>query len=624
MTQKSEIGRFPGEFELSSVPSGPGCYLMKDREGRVIYVGKAKDLRARLRTYVHEQDTRHSVQFLMDRVAAIDFLVTATEKEALLLENSLIKQHSPRYNVRLKDDKTYVSLRVNVKEDFPRITVVRRHKHDGARYFGPYASAQSVRETLRQMRRIFPLRTCTDAVMRNRTRPCLYHQMNQCVAPCVGLVSSTAYHEIVGQVVLVLEGRSAEVEKLLLEQIGALAEALEFEKAAALRDRLQALRRTVERQRTVNVAGPQDRDVFGVYTRGRYTEVQVLFFRGRKMVGGRSFSFKGRESPVEEQLSSFLIQYYSGAASIPPEILIPLPVEDEEPLVEVLGEQRGGPVKVLGPQRGEKRALVELAARNAKARFEEKRLAAKVQTDLLDELKEALRLPSVPSRIECFDISTTQGAGAVGSMVAFEGGVPNKARYRRFAIRSVAGQDDFAMLREVLLRRYRKAAAEDDLPDLVLIDGGKGQLNVATTVFKDLGIEDLPAASVAKSRREGAAGRSPERFFIPGRANPIILVQSKPVVHLIARIRDEAHRFAVAYHRKRRAKATVRTALTDIPGIGPRRARMLLNKFGSIARIADVSEEAIAILPGFTGELAREVRAFAAAFRKGRTEGVEE
>ena len=597
---------FLASFDIARVPTGPGCYIMHDENGKPIYVGKAKNLRARLRTYINDSDTRYSVKFLMRRVAHVEFLVTTNEKEALLLENSLIKQYKPRYNVRLKDDKTYVSLRLNVQEDFPRVTVVRRFRKDGAKYFGPYSSAQAVRETVRQIHRVFPLRRCTDRVMNNRTRPCLYHQIRQCPAPCVGLVAREGYHEIVEQVVMVLEGRSVELEKLLLEQMNERAGRLEFEKAAVLRDRLLALRKTTERQRTVRAPGAEDRDVFALYSEGCVVEIQVIFYRGGKMLGGRSFSFERREMPVDELLSSFLLQYYAEAPIVPAEVLVPMPLEEADTLGEILTEQRGARVAVQWPQRGEKRALVKIAARNARSSFEEKRLAEKANRDLLEQLQKMLKLPGPPQRIECYDISTLQGAKPAGAMVAFDGGLPNKSRYRRFAIRKVEGQDDFAMLREVLMRRFKRAIEEDDLPDLVVVDGGKGQLNVATAVFKDLGIEDLPAVGMAKSRG-GGNSRSPERFFLPGRVNPVVPPQHAPTVQLMARIRDEAHRFAVAYHRKRRGKATLRTSLLDIQGIGPKRARILLNKIGSLARIRQCSVEELATLPGFSETLARTV-----------------
>jgi excinuclease ABC subunit C len=605
-SQRKSPEEFLATFDLGRVVTAPGCYIMYDEKDRPIYVGKAKNLRARLRTYVTERDTRYSVKFLMQRVAHIKILVTANEKEALLLENSLIKQYKPRYNVRLKDDKTYVSLRLNLTEDFPRIRVVRRYRKDGARYFGPYSSALAVRETLRMMRRLFPLRLCSDAVMHNRTRPCLYYQMKQCMAPCVGLIDRGAYHEIADQAVMVLEGRTSDLERLLLDQIRDRASALEFEKAAVLRDRLYAVRRTVERQRTVAVPGPEDRDVFGVYTEGRFVEIQVIFFRGGKMVGGRSYSFEQCEMPLDELLSSFLLQYGDRIPTIPAEILVPIQLEDAAAIAEILSEARGAKVVIHCPQRGDKQALVDLAARNAKSSFQEKRLTERADRDLLDQVRRTFKLDRMPERIECYDISTLQGSKAVGSMVAFEGGQPCTARYRRFAIRAVEGQDDFAMLREVLLRRFKRAIEENDLPDLVVIDGGKGQLNVARAVFEDLGIDDLPALSIAKSRAEGG-GRSPERFFLPGRANPIIPPQHAAVVRFMARVRDEAHRFAITYHRTTRARATVRTALVDIPGVGPKRARMLLNKIGALAKIRESPVEAIAALPGFSAALARTV-----------------
>ncbi len=599
---------FVDSFDVDAVPIGPGCYLMEDERGEIIYVGKAKNLRARIRQYVNDQDSRYSVKFLMGRVADIGFLVTHTEKEALLLENSLIKQHRPRYNVRLKDDKTFISLRMDPREDFPRVTVVRRYKKDGAQYFGPYSSAQAVRESLRFIHRVFPLRRCSDNVMRNRARPCLYHQMNQCGAPCVGLVDRDGYHEVVDQVMLVLDGRIAELEQVLLARIHAHAEQLDFEKAAVLRDRLFDLRRTFERQRTVAVPGAEDRDVFGLHTQGRFCEVQVLFFRGGTLLGGKAYSFHQHEMPTAELVGSFLLQYYADAPLVPSEILVPVELEEASVLAEVLSEQRGRKVTIHQPQRGDKRALVTMANRNARKSFEEKRLADEANADLIEQVRLALQIDRTPERIECYDISTIQGAKAVGSMVTFVGGVPDKSKYRRFAIRSVEGQDDFGMLREVLLRRFTKGVEEDDLPDLVVIDGGRGQLNVALAVFRDLGIEDLPAVGMAKARAQSEQGHSPERFVLSGRVNPLILPQHSPVVHLMVRLRDEAHRFAITYHRKKRTQETLRTRLTDIPGIGPARARTLLNNVGSIGRIQRASVETIAALPGFNNTLARRVK----------------
>jgi excinuclease ABC subunit C len=608
--QRKSAEEFLATFETGKVPTGAGCYIMMDVKGKPIYVGKAKNLRARIRTYMNQSDSRYSVQFLMKRVARIDFLVTNTEKEALLLENSLIKQHKPRYNVQLKDDKTYISLRLNLREDFPRLTVVRRYRKDGAKYFGPYHSAASVRQTLRQLQQMFPLRTCTDHVLNNRTRPCLYYQMKQCCAPCVDYVDREAYHEIVQQVVMILEGRSGELENALRGRIQELAGELRFEEAAVLRDRIQALHRTTERQRTVDVSGQEERDVFGLYNEGAFTEIQILFYRGGKMLGGRTFSFKHREMPEDELVGSFLLQYYSEAPVIPREILVPVALEDGDVLGELLSEQRGGRVVVACPQRGEKRALVGLAIRNAQSSFEDKQLADKANRDTLEQLQQALKLPKFPERIECFDISTIQGTNTVGSMVTFDGGEANKSRYRRFSIRNVEGQDDFASMREVMMRRYTRGIAENDLPDFVVVDGGKGQLGVATAVFKDLGIEDLPHAGIAKARTLSEGGRSEERFFMPGRLNPVLLPQSGPVVRLMARIRDEAHRFAITYHRKKRGKAALGTTLTKIPGVGPQRARTLLKSLGSLAKVKTASAKTLAAVPGISEELAYAVYAY--------------
>ena len=606
-SERKSAKAFLDRFDIGRVPRDSGCYIMRNDHDEVIYVGKAKDLRARVRTYINDSDSRYSVKFLMRRVASIGFLVTSTEKEALLLENSLIKKYRPRYNVRLKDDKTYLSLRLNVKEDFPRIQIIRKYKKDGAKYFGPYSSAQSVRETVRQIHRLFPLRKCTDNVMRNRVRPCLYFQMKQCLAPCVDKADRAAYQDIVKQVLMVLEGHNADLEKLLIERIHGHAEKLEFEQAAVLRDRLRALQRTLERQRTVAVPWTEDRDVFGLFNQGRFTEFQVLFYRGGKMIGGRSFSFKQREMPLDEALSSFLLQFYAEASDIPSEILVPEKLEEAHVLEEIFSEQFRAKIRILRPQRGEKKALVELASRNAKSSFEEKRLAEKAKADILEQMQASLKLSKLPTRIECFDISTTQGEKPVGSMVVFEGGTSNKSKYRRFAIRQVEGQDDFAMMREMLIRRYKRAIEENDLPELILVDGGKGQLNVATAVLRDLGIEDIEAVGIAKSRSIGEEKHSPERFFVPGRKNPIILRQNSGVVHMMARIRDEAHRFAVTYHRKRRTAGVVSTVLTDIHGIGPEKAKKLLNKFGSVAKIRETSINDIISVAGFNEELAKSV-----------------
>ena len=589
---------------INNAPTVPGCYIMRDTSDKILYVGKARNLRTRLRNYINETDSRYSVKFLMRRVASIEFLVVESEKEALLLENSLIKAHKPRYNVRLRDDKTYISIRLDPREHFPRLTVVRRHKNDGARYFGPYHDTRAARKTLKQLQRLAPMRICSDHVLHNRTRPCIYYQIKQCLAPCVGLVTPEAYTDLVRQALLILDGRSTDLEKELRQRIHDLSEALKFEEAAALRDRLHDLNATIQPQRAIINHGSMDKDVFCIHHEGRFIEIQVLYYRNNAMIGGKSFSFDYVEMPLEELLSSFLLQYYNNAPGVPSEILVPIDFEDQQVLATLLGEKKQGKVTVRRPQRGTLLTLVELANNNALRSFTERRGKEKALQDSLEKIRDTLHLAATPERIECFDISTIQGNKTVGAMTVFEGGLPAKQRYRRYEIRDTEGQDDFEAMREMLRRRYTRALAENDLPDLVLIDGGKGHLNVAVTVLRELGLNTLPCAGIAKARAGKNGAAAAERFFIPGRMNPIVPHQHSPAVLLLARIRDETHRFAITYHRLKRKKATLTTTLLTLPGIGPARARALLSHFGSLSRIRKASVEQLAAVPGISGKLA--------------------
>ena len=607
-------------LDIRLVPREPGCYLMHERSGRVIYVGKAKNLRSRLRAYLQYSDARYTVHFLMRQTHHLSFLVTNSEKEALLLENNLIKQYQPKYNFRLKDDKTYVSLRLDVQHDFPRLTITRHIRKDGARYFGPYVSAQAVRETIRHLQKIFPLRMCSDNNFRNRTRPCLYYQMRQCSAPCVGKISSAEYKQYVEQAILVLEGREKEFENILQKSIRHCVETLDFEKAAQLRDRLMAVRTTLERQQTTKIGGGSDYDVFGYYIHGRFCEIQVLHFRKGTLTGGNAFSYEHCESGIGELFPSFLIQYYTQVATVPPEVLLPPSLLEHfekmsfspEALIDALSDIRGKRMTIRYPRRGNKVSQIELAEKNARNRFTEKRQKEQINKDLLEQIRRYFNLEKTPYRIECFDISTIQGNEAVGSMAVFENGNPAKARYRRYLIRSVPEQDDFAMMREVILRRLQRALKENDFPDLLLIDGGKGQLSVACTVLDELNITNIPVIGIAKSRSTEEK-QVPERYFLPGRKNPVILPQHSPVVHFFSRVRDEAHRFAITYHRKRRKQDTLRSALLNIPGIGPKRAKTLLKEVGSLKRLKDISVEAIADLPGFNIQVAHAVKKYVKA-----------
>ncbi len=587
------------EDKLALLPSQPGVYLMKNGAGTVLYVGKAKNLRSRVRSYFRPSgDGRYRMQFLIPNVEDIEFLVTDTEKEALILENTLIKTHKPRFNVNFRDDKSYVNLRLDPRERYPRLTVVRRPGRDGALYFGPYASSQSVRETLRTLSRIFPLRLCTDHVFNARTRPCLYYQIHRCSAPCVpGHVTDDEYRAIVEQTALFLRGRDEELLKMLYCQVHEASQALRFEEAGRVYRRIRAIERTIERQK-VTSAQDRDQDVFGFFREVDKVEIQRLTIRGGKLLGGKSDLFTGQVSPDAEILESYVNQYYAEGHDIPEEVLLPFDLEGRDGLADLLSERRGKRVGVLVPERGEKRGLVAMANKNAELSFRARREREHSQQAILQQIQERLHLRHLPRRIECFDMSNIQGTNPVGSMVVFTDGEPDKARYRKFQVKTVEGPDDFASMYEVLSRRYTRALEEDDLPDLIMVDGGKGQLNIAQAVLWELGIEGPDLVSIAKSRLKSERGggdkrRTDERFFLPGRKNPVIFPANSPALLLLQRVRDEAHRFAITYHKARRAKATVHSALDDIPGVGPKRRRALLRHFGSVKAIAEASPEAI-------------------------------
>jgi len=590
------------EKDVDSIPTTPGVYIMKSKAGEIIYVGKAKDLRARIRTYLRHGDSRYSVRFLMARVDDIDYLVTNNEKEALLLENTLIKQHKPRYNIRLKDDKTYVSLRLDPREDFPRLTIVRRYRRDGALYFGPYSSAAAVRDTIRSIQSVFPIRRCSTAMFKSRTRPCLNYQIGRCTGPCCGMVSGEDYHALIDEVEMFLKGRNDELVIQLEQRMQQAADELNYEKAARIRDRLQSIERTLEKQQTVSVT-VIDRDVFGILSDESETQIQVLFIRDGKLIDTGSYTFRQRQMPVSELFSSFLKQFYSQERFVPKEVLVPMPVEDGELLEEILTERRGQKVVIHAPQKGEKLRLVEMASKNAENTLRTKRASGPDISSALAELKTKLRLSTVPNRIECVDISNIGGTDAVGSLVTFEEGKPNKSLYRRYRIKTVSGSHDYAMMHEVLTRRYKRAIREKSLPDLLVVDGGKGQLNVAIQVLRQLGVIGLNVAALAKPAQE----TEKDKIFLPGRKNPVILPPSSPALHLLQRTRDEAHRFAVTYHRKLRNKSRLHSILSDIPGVGEKRKRALLTHFGSIGRVKDASVDELAAVRGIPGSLAKRI-----------------
>jgi len=604
----------PIEEKLDSLPARPGVYLMRDGAGKVIYVGKAKELRARVRSYFRSGDGRSQIQFLLRRVEDIETLITSNEKEALVLENNLIKQYKPRYNLRLKDDKSYLSIKVNVRHPWPRIIATRKIVKDGGRYFGPYASALAVRETLDIIEKHFLLRNCTEHNFKNRARPCLQYQIKRCLAPCVLPVDPKGYQENLKGAFFFIEGKRQELVDELRRRMQEKADALEFEAAAKIRDQIQAVERTIEKQRMVSHWGA-DQDIFGLYREGGFIELQVLFVRQGKLTGNQSYALEDLEFPDEEVMESLLTQFYQGDRFVPDEILVPVELEGGGTLEEYLGERKGKKIALLCPQRGDRRQLVEMAAENARQGFFERHDQEKRREKMLLELQHRLRLKNYPQRIECFDISNIHGSDAVGSMVTFFNGEPDKKRYRHFRIRTVAadsGGDDFAMMHEVLKRRLSRAAEEGDFPDLVVVDGGKGQLGMALAAARELGIKDVDVAALAKERvrpspRSREIQRVAERVFLPGQSNPVILKRNSNALFLLQRVRDEAHRFAITYHKKLRTRQTLTSALDRIPGIGGARKRALLRHFGSIKRIEEATLEDLLKVPSVNAKIAQEI-----------------
>jgi excinuclease ABC subunit C len=602
------------EEKIQQFPTSPGVYLMRDAASDIIYIGKARSLRQRVRSYFNQSgDARYQVKFLMAKVADIEIVLTDTEKEALLLENTLIKQHHPRYNLNLKDDKTYFSLRVDPHEKFARFTVVRKRPRDGAHYFGPYSSGMAAREVLRQMIRMFPLRHYPLATCMARTRPCLYHQIGQCSAPCQGLITQEAYTALVDGAVLFLEGKGrlliAEFKRRMVEA----SEQMRYEEAVRWRNLLRSIEVTVEKQKVVLRGG--DSDVVGFYRDGSRIEMALLFIRAGVLSGSRLFSFSW-ELEDAAAVAEFLQHYYTADAFIPEEILLPLDIEGSGALAEFFGDVKGSKVKLLLPQRGTKRELVNLAGKNAMAAYRERDEKEANAEAVLRELVRHLHLSRVPRRMECYDISTIQGRFSVGSCVVFTAGRADRHGYRQYRIRTVEGQDDFAMLREVFARRFRDDTREKEgLPDLVVVDGGIGQLNAVQEIVAELGLTgSFDLVSLAKSRTVHDAvssdvQKSDERVFLPGRKNPVVLRQNSAPLLLLAAIRDEAHRFAISYHRKLRSKEGIGSGIDAIAGIGPKRRAALLMHFGSLQRLKEATVDEIAAVKGMNRATAEQLHA---------------
>ncbi len=581
------------ENKLKNLPSSPGVYLMKDAKHKVIYVGKAKNMKNRVKSYFQRNtDNRLYTEYLVRRVADINFVLTETEKEALILENNLIKQFKPKFNINLRDDKTFISVKLEVDKKFPYPKVVRQIEDDGAMYFGPYASARAVRETLRYIHETIPIRKCPDNVFKKRVKPCLYYQIHKCLGPCCGLVDEVSYQGLVDQVILILKGKQGDLIDVLKKQMYEESKSMRYERAAKIRDRIQAIEETVERQRIHSMTFV-DRDVFGYYREGNEVYIEVMFIRSGNMEDVASYHFSTNHNTIEEVFRSFLNQFYNQTRFIPSEIIIPVESADAKLLEEWLSERKGRKVEVIHPQRGDKVRLVEMAQKNAENAYMVSQVRKEDFIRTLQTLKETLKLKQIPERIECFDISNIFGKQAVGSMVTFEQGEPNKSRYKRFKIKTVGRIDDYAMMHEVLTRRYKRAVEEGDLPNLIMVDGGKGQLGVALKVFEELAIGNVDLIALAK----GGKGRdiSDEKFgecvFVPYVSEAIVLDPSSPELLFLDKVRDEAHRFAIAYHRKLRDKEYYRFPLDEIPGIGTARKKALLRCFGSVEGIRNATIE---------------------------------
>ncbi len=599
-------------IDLTKYPQTPGVYQMFGKDDEVLYVGKAKQLRNRLRSYFSAGgDGRLHIPLLMEKVERVDVILTDTEKEALLLENTLIKKYRPRYNIELRDDKTYVSVRIDLNDPFPMMQVVRQVKNDGAHYFGPYSSASSIRETLKEIYRIFPLRHSSIERCSKRGRPCLFHQIGQCSAPCHGKITQSDYRELVAGVIQLLEGRESEVIENLRQRMEQASLELRFEDAARFRDQIGAIKRSVEKQKVTDYGGG-NQDVIGLHQDGGEVEVTLLFIRQGRLIGRRSYPLEWTLD-LTELLSGFLQEYYSRQVILPDQLLLPFPLDDAELLGEWLSEKHGRKVQLLAPQRGEKKRLCLMAQRNAAESYRQRGQRQQARGKLLEELQRKLHLPRLPQRIECYDISNVQGNQSVGSMVVVIDGEAAPAEYRRFKIKTVEGADDYASLHEVLTRRLQRGIDEGGLPDMILIDGGKGQLGVLTAVLDDFSLSGkIGAVGIAKSRvlanvRGKVVERSEERFFLPGRKNPVSFRSGSACLFLLVRLRDEAHRFAITYHRKLRSKASLRSTLEDIPGVGPARKKALLKHFGSLKKIREATLEELQQVPGVSESLAETI-----------------
>ncbi|MBI4384521.1 MAG: excinuclease ABC subunit UvrC [Nitrospinae bacterium] len=594
---------------LKQIPSLPGIYIMKDGQGEILYIGKAKSLSNRVRSYF--QSARllaPRTRIFVDKVRDIKFLTTKTETEALILESNFIKRHKPRYNVLLKDDKHYPYLRLTAQELYPRLEVVRRVQKDGATYFGPYTMVKEIRETLRMIYKIFPLRQSSDELDgQPKRRPCLNYQMGRCLAPCAALVSPDDYAKVVRDVVSFLKGNSSDLIDGLKTKMREASSQLRYEEAAMFRDKIEAALSIYSRQKIIS-ASLEDQDVVG-YCRERGMAVaQILIVRGGKMIGEKNFKMKTPDEMEDgEVLSAFVKQYYAGEELLPSEIFIPHEIDEAEAIAEWLTQKRHARVKLTVPRKGKNRDLALMAQENASFAMRSEMDKDDVSVRSLEELQETLGLKNFPETIEGFDISNISGSHAVGSMVFFQNARPEKSKYRRYKIRAVQGIDDYAMLRETMTRRYRRLTREEaPLPDLILIDGGRGHLNAAYGVLRDLNLQDkIDLVCIAKGKFRNKL--ETDEVYLVGRKDPVLFRENSPSRFLLQRVRDEAHRFAVAYHRQLRSRKTLASPLEAVPGIGKKRRLLLLKRFGSLESIKRASLEELQSVQGITEDLARKI-----------------
>lgn len=586
------------EFLRAHASEGPGIYIFKDGSGRPIYVGKAKNLKKRVLSYFRASgDLPHKTQVMMSRAKSLEFILTRTDKEAFILESNLIKKHLPRYNIILRDDKQYPWLRLDPNEPYPRLCIVRKARKDGARYFGPFSSAHSVRSTVKLIDRIFHLRKCRDRSLPKRSRPCLNFQLERCLGPCAMEIPSETYRQIVDQVTLFLEGRSQELIKTLRKSMGRASEDLDFERAAKIRDQIKAVEKTVERQSVVS-AKMEDQDVIGLARSEARVQMVVLSIRKGHLTGSRDYGFRNEEASPSEVMEAFVKQYYPREAFVPKVILLSTPIEDQAGIEEWVSELAGKRIFIECPSRGEKARLTKMAVANA-----ENLLKSRVEPDLVSMAQEVLKLKKPPRTMEAVDISNISGDMAVGAVVSFVDGEPHRAGYRNFRIKTVEGIDDYGMMAELISRRLSK----DPVPDLLVVDGGKGHLMAVKRVVDAHPTGDPPdLVAIAKANQDEEA----DKVFVPGRKNPIPLRQDHPVLHLLMRIRDEVHRRAISYHRKLRGKDLTASILDRIPGIGLKKKRSLLNYFGSLDAVAGAAVEELLKVPGITRTQAENIARF--------------